>query len=181
MKSVNLAAGIAVAVVIVSGAALAASECYAQSSAEALKAQLIGSWRLVTYRAQREGEKEWRETLGASPKGYAIFTREGRYMHLIVAGGRTPPANDAERAALLNSMTAWSGRYDVVGKDEFHVAVDTSWSETHRGERQNQVRFVRIEGDRMTLLTPPQVGARATTRTDKPNRSVTEFVFEREK
>ena len=102
-------------------------------------------------------------------------------MHVLVAGGRKPPTNDADRAALLKSMTAWSGRYTVVARDELHILVDTSWSEGHRGERQTQVRFANINGDRLILRTPPQIGARAVTRTDTPHQSVTEFVFEREK
>jgi hypothetical protein len=69
------------------------------------------------------------------------------------------PTNDAERAALLNSMTAWSGRY-TVAKDELTIMVDTSWSEVHQGERQKQTRFFKIEGNKMTWRTPPQAGSR---------------------
>ena len=182
MKLINDTTRIVAATMLIAGSMwLVNPQSLAQETVEALKEQLVGSWKLVAYRSQSEGDRAWRQTLGANPKGYAIFTREGRYMHLIVADSRTPPTNDAERAALLNSMTAWSGRYDIVAKGEFHVMVDTSWSEAHRGERRKQVRFVTIEGDRMVLRTPPQVGARSATRTDNPNRSVTEFVFEREK
>jgi hypothetical protein len=157
------------------------SRTWAQQTSEALRDQLVGTWKLVSYRSQRAGQQDWRETLGPNPKGHAIITREGRYIHLLLASNRKPPATDLERAALLNSMTAWSGRYTVVAKDEFHILVDTSWAEAHQGERQKQVRFVTIEGDRMTLRTPPQIGARSVTRSETPRRSVTEFVFERER
>ena len=145
-----------------------------------LKEQLVGSWKLVSYRSQREGEQAWREPLGPKPKGYAILTPEGRYMHIITAPDRKPPSNDAERAALLNSMTAWSGRYTVVDKDQFVAVVDTSWAEAHRAERQRQVRLVKIEGNKMTLRTVPQVGARGVTAGTSRGRAITEFVFERE-
>ena len=172
---------VAAATVLIAGPALLATpQTWGQQATEALRDQLVGTWKLVSYRSQRSGESDWRETLGPEPKGYAIITREGRYIHLLVASGRKPPSNDEDRAALLNSMTAWSGRYTVVGRNEFHIAVDTSWAEAHHGDRQKQVRFVTMEGNRMTLRTPPQVGARSATRGGASGRSTTEFVFERE-
>lgn len=76
---INAAARVLSATMVIAGPALLATpQSLAQQTAEALKDQLVGSWKLVAYRSQREGEKDWRETLGPNPKGYAIITREGR-------------------------------------------------------------------------------------------------------
>jgi hypothetical protein len=179
MKKIRSTAMVAAALVIIGATALGTA-AWAQYGTEALKEQMVGTWKLVAYRSQRVGEPVWRDTLGANPKGYAIITPEGRYMHLLLGEDRKPPKSDADRAALLGSMTAWSGKYQIVGHNEFHVLVDTSWSEAHRDGRQKQVRFVSFDGNRMTLRTPPQLGARSVTRNGQPRTSVTEFVFERE-
>jgi hypothetical protein len=152
----------------------------AQQKADSLKDQLIGSWKVLSYKSQIVGQDNWRETLGPNPNGFLIFTAEGRYMQMITASGRKPPTNDAERAALLNSMNAWSGRY-TVDHDQLTILVDTSWSEVHQGERQKQVRFFKLEGNKLTWRTPPQIGSRNVTAGTSPVKTVTEIVMEREK
>ena len=159
---------------------LGPSGVWAQQKADSLKDQLIGSWKVLSYKSQTVGQDNWREPLGPNPKGYNIFTAEGRYMHFVTASGRKPPTNDAERAALLNSMNAWSGRY-TVDNDQVTIIVDTSWSEVHQGERQKQVRFIKLEGNKLTWRTPPQIGSRSSTAGISQGKTVTEIVMEREK
>ena len=156
------------------------SGVWAQQKADSVKDQLIGSWKVLSYKAQIVGQDNWREPIGSNPKGYVIFTAEGRFIQFITASGRKPPTNDAERAALLNSMSAYSGRY-TVDNDQVTIIVDTSWSETHQGERQKQVRFIKLEGNKLTWRTPPQIGSRGATEGIKPDKTVTEIAMEREK
>ena len=166
--------------VVVSLVLLGASPGWAQQKDGDQRKQLVGSWKVLSYKAQSEGQQEWREPLGPNPKGYVVFTAGGRVMQMITAAGRKAPSNDAERAALLSSMNVWSGKY-TVAKDQITVVVDTSWAEAHQGERQKQVRFFRIDGNRLTWRTPPQIGGRALTAGTSQGKSVTEIVMEREK
>ena len=109
-----------------------------------------------------------------------IVTAEGRYTQIITASGRKPPTNDADRVALFNSMNVYSGRY-TLEKDQFIIMVDTSFSEVQQGARQKLVRFFKIDGSKLTIRTPLQVGARGSASGTSQGRTVTETVFEREK
>ncbi len=170
---VNFVVGFAVVNFVLFGA----SGVWAQQKEEDVKQQLVGSWKILYYKSQRVGQDNWREPLGSNPMGYAVFTADGRYMHLITASGRKPATSDAERAALLNSMNAWSGKY-AVEKDQLIMMVDASASEGYQGERQKQTRFFKIEGRKLTMRTPPQIGGRDIA---TAVMAVTEIGWEREK
>ena len=75
-----------------------------------------------------------------------------------------------ERAAAFATFLAYAGRYSVAGDHVTHhveVASVENWVNT------DLVRRIKIQGDRMTLITPPQsVGGRMQT---------TELVWERVK
>jgi hypothetical protein len=178
-KTINV---LSAATIIVGLMLLGTAGGWAQQKAGSPKDQLVGSWKILSYKSQTVGEENWRESMGANPKGYAIFTANGRFVQFVTASGRKPPTNDAERAALLDSMNAFSGEY-AVEKDQLTIIVDTSWAEAHQGERQKQVRFFKIDGNKLTWRTPPQIGSRSSIGTAgaAKGKSVTECVWEREK
>jgi hypothetical protein len=55
-------------------------------------------------------------------------------------------------------VLAYSGVYTVEG-NKITTHVDMSSNEIYTGANQNQTRFFRIEGDKLTLRTPEIVGA----------------------
>jgi hypothetical protein len=67
---------------------------------------LFGTWRVTSFKLHVIGEPEERDLFGPNPKGYIILTPEPRIMAFVVADGRQPPANQAEAAAMLQSMIA---------------------------------------------------------------------------
>jgi hypothetical protein len=71
-------------------------------------AALVGSWKLISFQTIVENEL-LREEFGAHPNGYAIFTRGGRAMVVMSAQDRKAGTSDAEAAALLRSLIAYSG------------------------------------------------------------------------
>jgi hypothetical protein len=75
---------------------------------------VFGTWRVASFKLEVTGESEQRDILGPNPKGYIILTPEPRIMVFLAADGRQPPTNQAEAAAMLQSMTAYTGR-DRVG------------------------------------------------------------------
>jgi lipocalin-like protein len=89
---------------------------------------------------------------GEHPNGYAILTPEGRLMALITAEGRKVPRTPEDRDAAFRSAAAYSGRYRVDG-NQFVTTVDIAWNEAWVGT--DQVRFFRLEGDRLYIETPP--------------------------
>jgi hypothetical protein len=116
--------------------------------------KLHGVWRVTSFKAQIVGaDTAPRDLLGSNPKGYLIFTPEGRMAAVISAADRKPPSTDADSLALTKSVIAYTGKYVVEG-DKWVTKVDVSWNEILNA--QDQVRFFKLEGERLTVRTPEQ-------------------------
>ena len=120
--------------------------------AEDAARQLAGSWKLSSWTIQIIGG-DVTEPLGRNPKGRAVFTPDGYMAVVIVAANRKPAANDAESAALLKTLMVYTGPFTIDG-DKFTTKVDMSWNELLTG--QDQVRFFKLEGDKLTIRTAEQ-------------------------
>jgi hypothetical protein len=80
-------------------------------------AKLYGSWKLISWTTQIIGENNPPiEPLGPNPKGYLVLLPNGRMMAHLSAPDRKPAKNDAERAALLQSMNAYTGTYQSASR-----------------------------------------------------------------
>jgi hypothetical protein len=90
--------------------------------------------------------------LGEHPKGYLIYTPQGRMMALIVHEARSAPKVDEDRINLHKYMYAYSGRYTVENQKVVHH-VDISWNESWTGT--DLVRVFELEGDKLTIKTAP--------------------------
>jgi len=112
---------------------------------------LVGSWRLASYTLQVVGE-EASEPFGSAPKGSLVLAPEGRWIIMISGANRKPATNNDERAALLGSMIAYTGKFIVDG-DKMTTDVDTSWNEIYTGNLQKQTRFFKVEGNKLTIHT----------------------------
>ncbi|QHP67606.1 lipocalin-like domain-containing protein [Bradyrhizobium sp. LCT2] len=135
-----------------------AAYCYLQPAlllADDAAGQLAGSWKLTAWTIQIIGG-ELTEPMGQDPKGRAVFTPDGHVAFIITAANRKPATNDAESAALLKSLLAYTGKFTIEG-DRFTTKVDISWNELLTG--QDQVRFFKLEGDKLSLRTAEQISA----------------------
>jgi hypothetical protein len=116
--------------------------------------QLHGVWRLTSLKLRIVGDDSFEtDVFGTNPKGYLIFTRQGRMAAVLSAADRKPPANDADNIALMKSFSAYTGKYKVEG-DKWITKVDVSWNEVYNS--QDQVRFFKLEGDLLSVWTPEQ-------------------------
>ena len=116
--------------------------------------KLHGIWRVTSLKLQIVGDDSPpRDVFGSNPKGYLIFTPEGRMAAVISAADRKPPAIDADNIALMKSVIAYTGKYTVEG-DRWVTKVDVSWNEIYNV--QDQVRFFKLEGERLTVRTAEQ-------------------------
>src|SRR6201993_2739467 len=116
------------------------------------KTAIIGTWKLVSVVYEDVATKERTPVLGEHPKGIQIATPEGRWLALVTAEGRQVPKTDADRARALNSMIAYTGRYRVED-GKVITKVEAAWNEAWVGG--GQVRFIRFEGDRLFIESPP--------------------------
>lgn len=122
------------------------------SSTDEVATQLIGTWKLTSWVTQVIGEDS-REPYGPNPKGRLVITSEGHWIVIITAANRQPPKTTEEKAALLDSMLAYSGKYRIEG-DKITTRVDMSSNEIYTGSNQDQTRFFRVEGNKLDIRTP---------------------------
>ena len=140
---------------------------------EKLKSSLVGTWKLVSCVFEDIETKERTFLYGEHPNGCAIFTPEGRLMAIITAEGRNVPRTAEDREEAFRSAGAYSGKYRVEG-NTFVTKVDISWHEGWVGS--DQVRTLRMEGDKMHIETPPTP---IPNRGDRMMRGI--LVWERER
>ena len=119
---------------------------------ESDRKNIVGVWRLVSVVYEDAQTKERTPVLGEHPKGRQIATAEGHWLALVTADGRKAPQTDEERAQALRTMIAYTGRYRVEG-GKVITAVEAAWNEAWVGSEQ--VRFIRFEGDRLLIESPP--------------------------
>jgi Lipocalin-like domain len=110
----------------------------------------VGVWKLLSYQTEFQDGSPKRAMFGEHPTGYIIFTSEGRLMAVIEAEGRKTPSTDSDRAALLKSLIAYSGRYRIEG-NQWITSVDTAWNPAWDGT--DQVRAFQIVGNRLTVTS----------------------------
>src|SRR5262249_48340076 len=94
--------------------------------------------------------------LGLNPHGYITYTRDRRVVVLVLKTDRPKPAalvpTDKEKLALYDSMFAYAGTYTVDAEKVVHH-IDMSWNQSWTGT--SQIRFFRLEGDRLTYVGAP--------------------------
>jgi hypothetical protein len=135
--------------------------------------EVFGVWRLVSAKVKVEDTGEEIDVHGENPRGFAIFEPSGRMMAIITPSGRIAPKNDAEAAALFKGMTAYTGRIRVEG-NTIVTAVDAAWHPDW--EKTEQMRFVDLSGDTLTLSTP----VRDHPSLPKPHRGIFTWTREQE-
>jgi hypothetical protein len=136
--------------------------------------QLVGSWRVLSFKVQIIGESaEPRDMLGPQPFGRLILTAE-HYMAVYISRlDRKPPTSEIEAAALLSSMNAYTGKFRIES-DKFITKVDGAWNEIFKA--REQVRFFKLEDDKLTIWTPEQPSA-----TLPGKRVISTLLWERER
>ncbi|WP_407194574.1 lipocalin-like domain-containing protein [Bradyrhizobium sp. STM 3566] len=135
--------------------------CYFPSGpvfADDTSKQLVGSWKLTSWTIQIVGG-DATEPFGPNPKARALFTPDGFAAFMIVGANRKPATNDEEAAVLLRSLLVYTGKFTIDG-DKFTTKVDISGNELLTG--LDQVRFFKLEGNRMSLRTAEQVSSVGT-------------------
>jgi hypothetical protein len=114
-------------------------------------AKFLGTWKLTSIYGEFQDTGERSPMYGNNPTGFLIFTPDGRMMVVIEGEGRKPAKTADERAALFQTMFAYTGMYRLEG-DKWITKVDVSWNPVLNGTET--VRFYRFEGERLVMSTP---------------------------
>ncbi|MDB5534689.1 MAG: hypothetical protein JWO28_3004 [Hyphomicrobiales bacterium] len=117
--------------------------------------QLIGTWKQLSGVVEEVGTGVSRSNLSTAPSGFITFSADGRIVNLTVDSSRKKPQSNpptaAEAEALFRSLIAYAGTYEVDG-NKVTYQLDVSWNELWTGTEQ--VRYWRIEGDKLHVSTP---------------------------
>ena len=119
--------------------------------------QLVGAWRLVSWEARAGGQTNF--PFGADARGLLIYTSTGRMSVFLsqsnrkrFAGAEAKAGSPEEKVAAFDSCFAYSGIFEVADGRVIHRldhCTFPNWVGTE------QVRFMRLDGDRLILETPP--------------------------
>jgi hypothetical protein len=115
--------------------------------------RLLGTWKLISCVMEDVETGERKPVWGEHPNGYLVLTPSGLWIVVQTAEGRKVPQTDEDRAAAFRSMLAYSGRYRTEG-NKIAITVDMAWDEAWSGTEQ--VRFYRLEGDKLHIEAAPQ-------------------------
>lgn len=116
--------------------------------------RIQGSWKLVSYEVEVQTTGEIMYPMGRSPAGYVMFSPHSRVWFVLTGEGRKPAKTAEEKAALLDSLVAYSGKYRLEG-DKWITSVDAAWNPAWVGTEQT--RPFKLEGNRLQVLTPWRV------------------------
>jgi hypothetical protein len=121
--------------------------------------RLVGTWRLVSASASTDAAHVDSTPYGAKPEGVLTYTSGGWVTAIIRHSDRKPlstgdriSAPPEERTEAFATFFAYAGRYAVT-KDRVIHHVEISSAENWVGT--DMVRIIQLDGDRMTLATPP--------------------------
>ena len=107
---------------------------------------IVGTWRLVTSKAQDDAGQPLPPPYGPSPMGVVMFQADGRMMTVLCDGRATLPPGEPRQ------YMSYAGNYVFDGKT-LVTRVDASSDASRIGGEQ--VRQVRFEGARL-VLNPPR-------------------------
>ncbi|MEP7336124.1 MAG: lipocalin-like domain-containing protein [Acidobacteriota bacterium] len=121
--------------------------------------KLVGTWRLTDYEYLRsDGERLW--PFGQSAVGVITYTDKGFMSVQIMDSERPTFSSDncwratlAEMAAAFEGYLAYFGTYDVNNAEEF-ITHHIQGSLCPKYSGTDQIRYFKIEGERLTLRTP---------------------------
>jgi hypothetical protein len=122
---------------------LVSASCFAQGP-------LVGTYKLVSIKAEIDGKL--RDDRTKPPHGYLIITPK-YYAVFYTRQDRKFGTSDADKAALWESLTAFTGPYRIEGK-KIVISPDVSYNEIFNGNRQT--RDLELNGKGITLSSGPR-------------------------
>ena len=129
-----------------------------EARTEDISKSLVGTWRIATFSMMTLETNEVSRPFGENPIGYLQYSPGGHMVVFLSAGEMpkvSPPFSDADRAAIHSKMFgAYAGTYSVDGNKVTHHVV-ASWRPDWVGG--DQIRFVEMNGDKLTIKTAPVV------------------------
>ena len=132
-----------------------------QVRAADISKSLVGTWRVTSFSMVTLETNEGSRPYGENPIGYIQYSPGGHMVVFLSAGEMpkaSPPFSDADKVAIYsNIFGAYAGPYSVDGNKVTHHIV-AAWRPDWVGA--DQIRFVELSGDKLTIKTAPIVSSR---------------------
>lgn len=130
---------------------------FLSTSAFAADNPVIGTWKIQTYTREVIATGKRSNAFGEHPDGYISYSPDGRMYAIFGPGERIKPKalmpTDQEAAELQRTIVSYAGTYTMEGPGKVVHHVDISWNQSFTGTEQ--VRFFKLDGDILTITTPP--------------------------
>ena len=118
-------------------------------------ADLIGSWKLISFTRTCVKTGNITNALGHDPVGYIAYHADGRMMAAVFSRDRPVPDSAGytaeQKAALFDSMIAYTAAYTLEGNAVIHH-VDHAWNPTWQTDL---LRPITLIGDRLEISNAP--------------------------
>jgi hypothetical protein len=121
------------------------------------RTEIVGTWKFLNYIRTDPGTGKNVNIFGEHPRGWLIYTAEGRMMVMVVPESRRQLEKDEDRIEHHKHMVAYTGRYAIVGDKVIHY-VDVAWNEAWIG-----TNLVRSYSRSARRGSPAQFGQRCRT------------------
>lgn len=123
-----------------------------------LRRDIVGTWRMLSWKRSLVPSGEQSDALGPNPFGYINYAPDGRLMVFVLRNARARPKGSTptaeEKIALFDTLFAYVGSYTVEADRVLHT-LDGSWNELWTGT--TQTRLLSFEGSKLIYSTPETV------------------------
>ncbi len=159
-RSIKEVARVLLVVAVLSGGVLSgASDVGAQEKGSTLAQQIQGTWILVSIYNEQDGKKI--EPLGPNPRGFAIYTPDGRFSSILMRASLPKFASNnrikgtvKENQAVIQGSLASFGRYTVASDKEQTVNLHIEGSTFPNWDGQDHKRVMTVIGDELRVTNP---------------------------
>jgi hypothetical protein len=131
-----------------------------QIKAADISKSLVGTWLVTSYERLTLETKEVSRPFGENPIGYFQYSPGGHVVVFLSAGEMpkvSPPFSDADQAAIYSKIFgAYAGTYSIDGNKVTHHIAAAYRPDWVGGD---QIRFVELSGDNLTIKTEPLVSS----------------------
>ena len=150
---------LAVALFLVTIFSFGAVDVWAQTQGGSLAKQIQGSWTLVSSINEKDGKKT--DTFGPNPRGFMVFTPEGRFSMILMraslpkfASNNRLTGTTEENQATVQGSHATFGTYKVTNEKENLVMLHVEGCTFPNWDGQDLPRVITISGDEMKMINP---------------------------
>ncbi|HMO29054.1 lipocalin-like domain-containing protein [Enterovirga sp.] len=118
-------------------------------------AELLGTWKMLSWTRTSIATGEVQDALGPDPVGYIAYHADGRMMAFVQRRDRPipdGPLTQKQKADLFDSMLAYTASYTIEDETVIHT-VDGSWNPVWG--REPLVRPFKLAGNKLVISGAP--------------------------